>query len=67
MERAAFGKQFGPGGTMDRTVDAAAAEQRRIRGVDDGVNASVVMSATMTSSRALPIWRAVKLRPRPPR
>ena len=39
MERAAFGEQLGPGGAMDRAVDAAAAEQRRIRGVDDGVNA----------------------------
>jgi hypothetical protein len=24
---------------MDRTIDAATAEQRRVRGVDDGVNA----------------------------
>ncbi len=39
MERAAFGKQFGTGAAMDRTIDAAATEQRRIRGVDDGVNA----------------------------
>jgi hypothetical protein len=28
-----------PGGAMDGAVDAAAAEQRCIRGVDDGVNA----------------------------
>ena len=39
IQRAALGKQFGAGGAMDRAIDAAAAEQRRIRGVDDGVNA----------------------------
>ena len=39
MERAAFGEQFGAGAAMDRAIDAAATEQRRIRGVDDGVNA----------------------------
>ena len=39
VERAAFVEQFGPGRAMDRTIDAATAEQRRIRGVDDGVNA----------------------------
>ena len=39
VERAAFGKKLRPGGAMDRAVDAAAAEQRRIGGVDDGVNA----------------------------
>jgi hypothetical protein len=39
MERAAFDQQFRPGRPVDRTVYAAAAEQRRIRGVDDGVNA----------------------------
>ncbi len=39
MQCAAFGKQFGAGGTMDSAIDAAAAEQRRIGGVDDGVNA----------------------------
>ena len=38
-ERAAFGKQFWTGAAMDSTINAAAAEQRRIRGVDDGVNA----------------------------
>ena len=36
---AAFGQQLGSGRIMDRTIDAAPAEQRRIRGVDDGVNA----------------------------
>ena len=41
IERAAFGEQFGPGRAMDRAIDAAAAEQRRVRGVDDGVNAQV--------------------------
>jgi hypothetical protein len=39
MERAAFGQQIRPGGAMDRAIDAATAEQRRVRGVDDGVNA----------------------------
>ena len=39
IERAAFGEQFGPGRAMDRAIDATPAEQRRIRGVDDGVNA----------------------------
>jgi hypothetical protein len=39
MEGAAFGEQLRPGGAMDRTVDAASAKQRTIRGVDDGVNA----------------------------
>jgi hypothetical protein len=39
MKRAAFGKQFGTGRAMDRTIDAAASEQRSIRSVDDGVNA----------------------------
>ena len=38
-KRAAFGKQFRPGRAMDRAVDPAAAEQRGIGGVDDGVNA----------------------------
>jgi hypothetical protein len=38
-ERAAFGKELGTGRAMDRAVDAAAAEERGIRGVDDGVNA----------------------------
>jgi len=38
-EHAAFGKEFGTGRAMDRAVDAASAEQRTIRGVDDGVNA----------------------------
>ena len=39
MKRAAFGEQLGSCGAMNRAVDAAAAEQRAIRGVDDGVNA----------------------------
>ena len=39
MQRAAFGEQLGPRGAMDRAIDAAAAEQRGIGGVDDGVNA----------------------------
>jgi hypothetical protein len=39
IERAAFGQQFGSRRAMDRTIDAATAEQRRVGGVDDGVNA----------------------------
>ena len=39
MERAALGKQFRAGRAMDRAIDAAAAEQRSVGGVDDGVNA----------------------------
>jgi hypothetical protein len=39
MEHAAFGEKPGPGGTVDGAIDATAAEQRGIRGVDDGVNA----------------------------
>jgi hypothetical protein len=38
-KRAAFGKQPRPGGAMDRAINPAAAEQRAIRRVDDGVNA----------------------------
>ena len=38
-KRAAFGEQPGPGCAMDRAIDSAAAQQRAIRGVDDGVNA----------------------------
>ena len=39
IQRAAFGQQLGSGRAMDRTVDAATAEQRGVRSVDDGVNA----------------------------
>ena len=39
VERAAFGQQLGPGSIMDRAINAAPAKERRIRGVDDGVNA----------------------------
>ena len=39
MQRAAFGEEFGPGRAMDRPIDAATAEQRLVRSVDDGVNA----------------------------
>jgi hypothetical protein len=38
-KRAAFGEQPRSGRAMDRAIDPAAAEQRRVRGVDDGVNA----------------------------
>ena len=39
IKRAAFGKQFRTGATMDGAVDTAPAEQRGIRGIDNGVNA----------------------------
>ena len=39
MQRAAFGKKLRPGRAMDRAVDATTPEQRRVGGVDDGVNA----------------------------
>src|ERR1700722_4429277 len=39
MERAAFRQKLRPRRAMDRAIDAAATEQRRIGGVDDGVNA----------------------------
>ena len=39
IQGAAFGEQLGSRGTMDRAIDPAAAEQRAICGVDDGVNA----------------------------
>ena len=39
MEGAAFREQLGPGRAMDRAIDAAAAQQRGICRVDDGVNA----------------------------
>ena len=38
-KRAAFGKQLRAGRAVNSAVDAATAQQRRIRGVDDGVNA----------------------------
>jgi hypothetical protein len=38
-QRTAFGQKLGAGGTMDRAVDATPSQQRRICGVDDGVNA----------------------------
>jgi hypothetical protein len=39
MQRAAFGEQLWSGSAMDRTIDAAATEQRGVRSVDDCVNA----------------------------
>ena len=39
MQHAAFGNEVGPGGAMDRPVNAASTEERRVRRVDDGVNA----------------------------
>ena len=39
IQGAAFGVQLRSRGAMDRAIDTAPAEQGRIRGVDDGVNA----------------------------
>jgi hypothetical protein len=39
IQGATFGQKFRPGRAMDRPIDAATAEQRGIRGVDDGINA----------------------------
>ena len=39
MERAAFGQQLRPGCAMDRAVYAAAAQQRSIGSVDNGIDA----------------------------
>ena len=39
VERTAFGQQPGPGRAMDGAIDATAAEQGTVGGVDDGVNA----------------------------
>ena len=58
IERAAFGEKLRPGRAMDRAIDAAAAEQRRLAALTMASTRKVVMSATMTSSRAGPIWRA---------
>jgi hypothetical protein len=38
-KRAAFGEQLRSRGAMDGAIDAAAAQQRTVGGVDDGVNA----------------------------
>ena len=37
-ERAAFGQQFGTGGTVNRPIDTATTEKRRIRRVHNGIN-----------------------------
>ena len=39
LQPTAFDGELGPGGTMDRTINATPAEERRISRVDDGVNA----------------------------
>jgi hypothetical protein len=39
IQHAAFDGELGPGRAMNRAVNTAAAQQRRIGGVDDGVNA----------------------------
>ena len=39
IEGTAFGQEFGAGGAVNRAIDATAAEQARVGGVDDGVNA----------------------------
>ena len=37
-ERAAFGEQFGACGAVNRAIDAATAEERRVRRVHNGIN-----------------------------
>lgn len=37
-QRAALRKQFRPGGAVNRAVDASAAEERAVGGVDDGID-----------------------------
>ena len=37
-QRLALGQELGSGGAMDGAVDAAAAEQRPVGGIDDGVD-----------------------------
>ena len=37
VEGKAFGQEFGTGGSVDGAVNASAAEQRRIGGIDDRV------------------------------
>ncbi len=66
IQHAAFDRELRPGCAMNRAVDAAAAEQRRIGGVDDGVNAQGRDVGDETSSRAEATWREAKLRRRPP-
>ena len=39
VQAAAFGQQLRPGRAMDSAIDATSAEERRIGGVDDDVNA----------------------------
>jgi hypothetical protein len=39
VEHPALSDEVRPRGTMNRAVHAAPAKQRRVRGVDDGVNA----------------------------
>src|SRR5262249_8516736 len=37
-ERAAFGQQFGTGRTVNRPIDTATTEKRRVRRVHNGIN-----------------------------
>ena len=37
-QRAAFGEQFGACGAVNRAIDAATAEERRVRRVHNGIN-----------------------------
>jgi hypothetical protein len=39
LQHAAFAEKFGPGRAMDRAIHATAAQEGRVCGVDDGVNA----------------------------
>jgi hypothetical protein len=45
-QRAAFGQQFGACGAVNRAIDAATAEERRVRGVHNGIN---VQSSDVTA------------------
>src|SRR3954470_1770111 len=59
-------EKFGTGGTVNRTIDSAAAEERGIRGVDDRIDVESGDAAAMqfdlqpdvfTSARASPRYR----------
>ena len=67
VERPALGQQLGPRRTMDRAIDAAPAKERRIRRVDDGVNAQCGDVGNDDFQPRLADLARGRLRPRPPR
>ena len=67
VEHAAFGHELRPRSTMDRAIDAAPAEQRRIRRVDDGVNAQAGDVGNNDFQPRLADLARGTLRPKPPR